>query len=67
MKGKSKKVRSKLEVEEETHSERSVMVNMKKSTFVVLKQHLLNLLVKHEERQNVQLVKTLKATTEMWT
>ena len=38
-------------------------MNMKTSTFEVMKQHLLNLLEKHEVIQKVKLVRTSKATT----
>ena len=62
--GKFKKISTKLEIEEETNEGRSIMMNMKTSTFEVMKQHLLNLLVKHEALQNVNLVRTSKATTE---
>ena len=64
LEGKFKKINTELSVDEEKNEGRSIMVNMKTSTFEVMKRRFLGLLEKHPQVKNASLVRTAKAQTE---
>ena len=64
LEGKFKKINTELSVDEEKNEGRSIMVNMKTSTFEVMKHRFLGLLEKHPQVKCATLVRTAKALTE---
>ena len=64
LEGKVKKINTSLSLEEEKNNGKSIMINMKTSTFEVVKQNLMEILEKHQLIKNVKLVRTAKASTE---
>ena len=64
LEGKFRKINTELSVDEEKNEGRSIMVNMKTSTFEVMKKRFIGLLEKHPHVKNATLVRTAKALTE---
>ena len=64
LEGKVKKINTILCVDEEKNNGKSIMINLKTSTFEIAKQNLLGILEKHQLLENVKLVRTAKASTD---
>ena len=64
LEGRFKKISVNLSIDEEKNDGRSIMVNIKTSTFEIMKRRLIGLLEKHILVKSVNLVRTAKASTE---
>ena len=64
LEGRFKKISTPLSLDEEKNEGRSIMINMKTTTFEVLKRRLLGLLQKHPSVNSASLVRTAKASTD---
>ena len=64
LEGKVKKININLSIDEEKNNGKSIMINMKTSTFEIAKQNLIEVLEKHQLVKSVRLVRTAKASTD---